>query len=256
VTSLGAARTTLDGSFALIAKPAVSGTLAIALPGSTAYTATSQVLGDLAVHQATSSMTASVSSNDVGYGTPLAVTGTLQRDAGGTVTGAAAQTVTLRLAAPGRPSVVLVTGRTAADGTFRLAAPAKGSGALSVVFAGVSTLPAASADLGDVTVGTWSTELSAATSASSVIAGRPVSITGTLTRTYGGVTEAAKAVPVKLYYQASNASVRSVLSGVTSASGTFTFKVVPRATTVYEVEVVSVTGHADATSGELTVTVP
>jgi hypothetical protein len=83
-----------------------------------------------------------------------------------------------------------------------------------------------------------------------------VSVTGSVTRTYGGTTEPGKAVPVKLYYQAAGASVQSVLSGVTSATGTFTFKVAPRATTTYEVDVVSVTGHADATSGPLTVTVP
>ncbi len=255
-TVVGTARTALDGSYRLDVRPAVSGELSVALPGSASWTSATVPLGDLTVSTPSTELTASIDRTDVGYGGPVVVTGTLQRVAGGSTTGAAAQTVSLRLTAAGRAPSTVATARTAPDGSFKVTAPLRVAGALSLVYARTPALPAATHELGDATVGTWSTSLTVASSTTaSARAGTQVGITGTLTRSYAGTDEPARSVPVRLFARADGSDRDVVVPGTTGQSGAFAFRVAPRVGTTYRVKVLGVTGYLDAESDPVTVAV-
>jgi hypothetical protein len=255
VVTLGSARTGADGGYSLTVRPTASGPIAVALPGSTSYVATSATAGDVTVQLPDTTLDAAVDNTDVGYGNQVVVTGRLDRVAGTSTSGASGQTVVARVTPTGRPATVVGSARTASDGSFRMSVPLRGSGELSVGFAGSSALPATSEDLGAVTAGTWSTTLTGAPSVTAASAGQLVTLSGTLRRSYGGTDEPAKAVPVRVYARAAGATQDLVYSAATSATGTWTLRVAPRATTTYTVRVVGVPGYADAAAVPFTVTV-
>jgi len=188
-----------------------------------------------------------VEATDVGYGSPVRLTGRLARTAGTDTTGVGSATVTVKvLVAGARTATTVGTGRTLADGSYSLSAPLKVSGALSVTYAGAAGLPADTVDLGEVTAGTWST---AFTSASASRVGTSVTVTGALTRTYDASTVAAAAVPVKVYFTPTSTGVAAqVMSATTSASGTFSARTSYRSAGSYTVKVLNVPGHTDSTS--------
>jgi hypothetical protein len=154
-----------------------------------------------------------------------------------------------------RYAVVVGSGKTLADGTFTVSAPLKVSGTLRVVYAGTSTLPGVTTELGDAAAGTWGTALTAAPALSSVAPSTSVAVTGTLTRSYGGASEPARSVPVKIYARAAGASADVVTSTSTTATGTFKAVVRPKVTTTYTVRVVGVAHYDDAEADAFTVTV-
>jgi hypothetical protein len=254
-TALGSARTAADGSYSLVVRPTSSGRLSVALPGSTGYVATSASAGDLTVEVPASALVAAVDRADVGYGLPVVVTGRLERVIGGTTTPAAGLPVSVTVTPAGRTAVAVGTAKTAADGSFRLSAPLKASGTLSASYVGSAGLPAAATVLGEVTAGSWTTTLTASPSVPTTTAGAAVTVTGSLSRSYGGTTGPAPGVAVRLYSRASGAVTDTVSPAVTTATGTFSFRVAPGLTTSYTVKVGSVPGYRDAAVGPFTVTV-
>lgn len=252
VTSLGSAKTGADGSFSLVTKPIVNGSLKIALATSKSYTGTSAILGDLTVQLPTTTLTGAVDKTDVGYGATVTVTGKLEKktDSDLPVSGA---TVSVRVTSNGKTTAV-GSGRTAANGTYSIPVALKVSGELSVAFAGSPGLAAASDVVDDVTAGTWTTALSTPTATPSTVAVAGLStITGTLTRTYGDVTESARGTLTVTVTPTTG--VASTVKVTTAANGTFALKVKPKVTTTYTVKLINLAGHADVTGTPVKVTV-
>jgi hypothetical protein len=121
-------------------------------------------------------------------------------------------------------------------------------------YAGVAGQPAAQVALGDVVAGTWSTSLTANPSASSGVYGAAVTVTGTLTRSYGGVPEGAKGLVVKVMFKANGATTSTqVASAVTGVGGAYTAKVYVRSTGTYTVTFTAV-GYTSASASPFTLT--
>ena len=250
VVTVGTAKTSADGSYTVAVRPTVTGALAVALVGSTAYTATSVPLGSVVVKLPSTELTATVDRTEVGYGDPVTVTGRLTKTAGELTTGVVGATVTVKVTPTGKAPATVGSGRTLADGTFRISVPLKLSGALSVTYAGAAGLPADSVVVGDVTASTWAT----AVSLSGTPAGTAVVLSGTVTKSYDGVTAPAKSLRLKVYLTPSATGVPVlVTSPTTTTSGTFSAKVYPQVAGSYTAVLTGITGYSDATSNAVSV---
>ncbi len=256
VLALGNAITAADGSFRLAVKPTMSGTLSVEILGSAGYVAAKVGLGTVTVSIPQTAITASAAPTTVGYGGNITVSGTLRRDAGGVITALAGSSVSVTVTKPGSTATRVGTAKVGTDGTYSVAVPLKISGALAVAYAGAAGQPAATATVGAVVAGTWSTALSATASAGHVASGGSVTLTGTLTKSFGGGTLPAGAVRVSAYFTPSGSSTATLVSGVsTTAAGTFSLRVLPKATGTWTVRLAGVTGYADASSAAMSVTV-
>ncbi len=257
VLALGNAVTKADGTYALAVKPTATGTVSVSLVGSVGYTAASVSLGTVTVTVPETVITAAVPDSDVGYGSPIAVSGTLRRDAGGTVTSLTGATVTVRVLKPGAASPTGIgTAKVLADGTFAASLALKVSGTLSVAYAGVAGQPAATVALGPATAGTWSTATTATASTASVLLGGPVTFIGSVSRTYAGVTSAAPSVRVSATFTPTGSSTATVLaSAATTSTGAFTLKTYPKASGTWRLVVNPVIGYGGSTSAGLPLTV-
>jgi hypothetical protein len=254
VASLGSAKTLSDGSFSLVVKPTTSGVLKVALPASTSYNATTVELGDLVVSTPTSEVTGAVDPTTTAYGRTVTVTGSLTKEAASTLPVAGA-TIAVKVAAPGKAPVQVASGKTAANGSFSIPVALKVSGELSVVYAGTAGVPAASSAVDTVTAESWAVSFGTpAASPASVTLGQPSTITGSVTRAHGGMTEPAKSLAVTVTVQPNGGSATTARA-TTSASGVFTLRVSPKVTTTYTARVVGVAGHVDASAAPVTVTV-
>ena len=93
-------------------------------------------------------------------------------------------------------------------------------------------------------------------SASSVIPGGALTLTGSLTRSYGGVTEPAAGVQVRVWFQATGSTTRTQMTAATvSAAGAFSARVLPKVSGTWTVTVSGVPGYADASSASMPVSV-
>jgi hypothetical protein len=219
----------------------------VSVPASASWSAVTADAGPVTVRVPTTELTASVDTQDVGYGATVRVTGRLTRTAGSDTTGVTAAPVSVKvLQAGARTAAAVASGKTLADGTYSLLVPLRVSGAMTVAYAGAAGLPADTADLGQVTAGTWTTafpSVGAARSASTV------TVTGTLTRTYAGSTAVAPSVPVKVWFTPTSTGVASqVATGTTTANGALTVRTSYRGAGSYTVKVLKVPGYTDATS--------
>ncbi|MBO9524471.1 MAG: hypothetical protein J7518_23270 [Nocardioidaceae bacterium] len=257
VGALGNAVTAGDGTFRLVVKPTFTGTLSVELTGSTAYVATKVSLGTVTVTVPETRMTATATPADVGYGNGVTVTGTLRRDAGGTVTALTNATASVRVTKPGTTiPTVIGSAKVLADGTFSAVVPLKVSGTLSVAYAGAPGQPASSVTVGTVTAGTWTTAVTANASAGSVVLGGSVTFTGSVTKTYGGSTVPAGSLRVVASFTPTGSTTRTlVTSGTTTASGTYTLRVFPKATGTWTLTVPTAPGYAESTATPRTITV-
>ena len=256
VTSLGNAVVAADGSLRLAVKPTASGTLSVELAGTAGYTATKVDLGAVTVNLPDTDFTASAAPKDVGYGAGVTVSGSLKRNAGGTVTALTGATVTVKVKKDGTTTATSVgTAKVTADGTFSVVVPLKLSGAMTASYAGAAGQPAASVDLGPVTAGTWSTAVTASASASQVVLGGSVVLSGSVTRTYAGATSAAGAVKVTAYFTPTGGSPVAAGSATTSATGAFSLKVLPKSSGSWTVRVTGVAGYGESSSAAMTVSV-
>ncbi|WP_182378028.1 hypothetical protein [Nocardioides sp. WS12] len=256
VLTLGSAKTTADGTYALVVKPTASGTIAVSLAASTAYTASTASAGAITVRIPATLITGAVDRTDVGYGQAVVVTGTLRRDAGGVVTALASKPVAVYVAPATGAPVKVGSATTTANGTFTASVPLKVSGLLYVAYAGAAGQPAARADIGAVVSGTWTTTVTASRSAASVVLGGSVTITGSVTRTYLGATLPAPGLRVKVTFQPTGGSTSTLVSTVTTTTaGTFTARVYPKASGTWTATLSGVAGYADDSADPLTITV-
>ncbi len=257
VLALGNAITQDDGSYSFAVKPTATGTLSVSLVGTVGYTATGVGLGTVTVVIPETLMTAAVADADVGYASPILVTGTLRRDAGGTVTPLAGATVTVRVLRPGSTTPTSIGSvRVGADGTFSVAPALRVSGTLLVTYAGAAGQPADSVSLGPAVAGTWTTAITAARSAASILLGQTTTVTGVATKSYGGVTVPAKSQRVLVYLTPTGSTVRSLVgSATTTSTGAYTARTAPRLSGTLTVVLPAVAGHAEAGAGPLSITV-
>ena len=253
--SLGSVKTLADGTYRLLTKPTVSGRLVASVAGTTGLTAATADGPALTVLVPETDLAATAGALDVGYGEPASATGRLERDAGGTVTPLASATVSLTVTAPGRTPVTVGSGRTLADGTFTVSGALRVSGTLRAVYAGAAGQPAASVELGQATAGTWTTALTASSSASSVVLGGSVTLNGSLTKTYGGVTKAAGAQRVKVYFTPAGGVPVLVTSPTTTTTGAWTARVYPKVSGTWKAVLSPVTGYAGSESAPVAVSV-
>ena len=83
VLALGRVTSAADGSYRLAVRPTLAGTVSVALAAAPSWTATGATAGTVTINQPATVLTAGGTATDVGYGAPVLVSGTLQRDAGG-----------------------------------------------------------------------------------------------------------------------------------------------------------------------------
>jgi 5-hydroxyisourate hydrolase-like protein (transthyretin family) len=255
VLALGTVKTGTEGSYSLVVKPTASGTISVALAGSTSYAAATATAGEIAVALPETALTAGVAPSEVGYGDGVLVTGTLQRVAGGATTPLAGRTVGIFVAPSGGGTTVKVgSATTNATGGFTALVPLRVSGALSVAFTAIPGQPAASADAGPVRAGTWTTAVTASTSAASVAPGGAVTISGGVTKAYGAAPVPAAGLKVSIYFKADGASTRTlVASSTTTTTGTFSQRVVPKATGAFTAVVGAVSGYTGSSAPPVSV---
>ncbi len=255
VDALGSAVVGANGSFSLVVKPTLSGTLSVELAGTVGYVATKVSVGDVTVQLPESDLTASVDKTDVGYGSSVTLTGKLERVAGTGRTPLSGQTVAATVTAAGKTTQI-GTGKVTATGVWTIVVPLKLSGTLAARYNGASGQPADEVALGSVTAGTWTTAVTATASASSVPLGGTVVLSGSVTRSYGGTTQPATAIKVSAYFTPTG-STTATLAGTatTTATGTYSLKVAPKASGTWQVRVVGVAGHGESSSATKAVSV-
>ncbi|MCZ4500748.1 MAG: hypothetical protein JWQ74_3303 [Marmoricola sp.] len=255
VTTLGTAVTGTDGTYSASVKPLVAGTISAEVPGSIGYAARRTVAGTVAVLSPRTTLTAAVDQDDVGYGTPVTVTGTLVR-AAGSATSPLRGTVTLWVTPPGRSAVKVGSGATTPTGSYRVSVPLKVSGALAARYAGAAGQPAATAEVGPVTAGTWTTRMTSAASSMTIGKGAATTITGTVTKTYAGVTKPANGLKVSLYLSPAGSTGRSLLgAATTTTTGTFSTRVRPASSGTLAAMIAAVTGYTEASAEPFPITV-
>lgn len=248
-------RTAADGTWRGTVRPTASGTLVATVAASTGWAATTAIAGDLTVSLPATVMTGSAAALDVGYGSALVATGTLQRDAGGTVTPLSGKSVTVKVTPPGGTAMTIGSGVVGTAGTWRVTVYPRVSGTLTAVFAGAAGQPAASVTLGSLTVGTWTPALTLAARYATQKAGTSNVFSGSVTRTYNGTTGPAPGVTVKLYLRTAAGTETLLRSLATTSTGTFsTITYLTTGGTLYA-RVVSAAGYADASSPGVAVTV-
>lgn len=256
VLTLGSTKTKADGGFSVVVKPTASGTLTVSLAATTGYEAASVTVGPVTVALPATRITGAVDPADVGYGGAVRVTGTLERVVEGVATPLGGKAVGVYVTPPGGTAVKIGQATTTATGTFSVAPALKVSGVLSVSFAGITGQPAASAEVGAVVAGTWTTALTASASPTSVPAGTAVTLTGVVSKTYDGADQPAVGVKVSVYFQASGAtSPTLVTSTTTKTGGTYTARAYPRSTGTWTVKVLPVAGYAGSAAAPVTITV-
>ncbi|SOD74814.1 hypothetical protein SAMN05892883_4006 [Jatrophihabitans sp. GAS493] len=254
VTSLGSAVVATDGSYTAVVHPTVSGTITVSLAGGAAWNATSAVATTLVVSIPTTSLSASADRTQVGYAGPVLVTGTLTRNAGGVVTGATAGTISVRETLSTGAVIALAAAAVAKDGTWKATALPKTAGTISAVFLGAAGLPAASATVGAIDVGTWSTAVSVA-AATTQVAGLLNTVTGTATRSYAGSTIPAPGLAVKVYLQTPAGASLLVGSVTTNAAGAYAVRTYAQENGTLVAKVAAVTGYTEAISSAVSLSV-
>ncbi len=68
-------------------------------------------------------------------------------------------------------------------------------------------------------------------------------------------TSTVPVAPVKVYVRATGSSTETVLTAITSASGTCALRVTPKVTSTYTAKVVKLTGYTGSPAPTVTVTV-
>ncbi|SDJ04845.1 hypothetical protein SAMN05444157_1461 [Frankineae bacterium MT45] len=252
--AIGSAVVAADGTYTAVVHPTVSGTITVSLAGGTAWNATSAVAGTVAVSIPTTSLSATADRSQVGYGGPVLVSGVLYRNAGGTVTGATTGSISIRLTPSSGPVLVLGAAAVAKDGTWKATVLPKVAGTISAVFLGVAGLPAASATVGAISVGTWDTGVTVSATANQV-AGVLNTVTGTMTRSYAGSTISAPGLPVRIYLQTTAGATVLVGSGTTNAVGGYAVRTYSQENGTLVAKFAGATGYAQADSSAFAVDV-
>lgn len=252
--TLGTTKTAADGTFSMTVRPTASGSVRVALAASAGYTAATATAGQLTVVDPATRLTAAASASDVGYGQTVRVTGTLTRDAGGTVTPLVTKPVSVLVTPSGGSAVKVGAGNTNGEGAFTIDVPLKLSGTLSVAFAGLTGQPAAKVDIGSVTAGTWTTAVTASSSTSTYAAGTAATLSGSVSRTYGGATSPAPSMRLRVLFTATGTTTPvQVGTASTSVAGVFSVRVSPRSAGTWRIELPTAPGYASSSSSDLAI---
>lgn len=226
-SSVGTAVTGADGSYAITVKPLVSTSLQVryagraGLTGSTASTATATVT------PWTTAVTATPSVADLMAGAPVTVTGSVTQSDGSTATPMASAPVTITYPLAGG-GTAKVTATTTASGTYSAVVKPTGSGNLVVAYAGKVGWTASSATSALV-VHAWTTAVTASASTTDLMAGEPVTLSGTLTQSDGTNATGMASTAVAITYPLAGGKTGTA-SATTNASGAWTTVVRPTGT--------------------------
>jgi 5-hydroxyisourate hydrolase-like protein (transthyretin family) len=221
--------TAADGSFKAAFKAGVAGELTVQTAATSGLTASTVDLGAMTVSLPTTSLTAQPSLDELMYSTKLTVTGSLMNtfDTQAPLVGG---TVSVRLLPTGATKpTTLGSARTTSAGAFTLAVAPLYSGELTAVYAGAPGRPAASADLGPVTVDPWTPSLTMNASSAAITHGTAVTYSGTATRTGTTGTFPAAGLVVHLVFTPSDGGKAVTIANLTvSSKGTFGLRYAPR----------------------------
>ncbi|GAB1646454.1 hypothetical protein KRMM14A1259_68770 [Krasilnikovia sp. MM14-A1259] len=254
LTTLASPITDKDGRYTTIVTPTSSAAWSVQLPAAPSYKPASAALGDVAVAIPATRLTASVNATAVGYGTPITITGTLRRAAGGNLTALTRSTVTATItpAGAGAKPVTLASATVSDTGTFTITGPARTAGALTVRYAGTAGQPASTQDLGTLTLQTWQTTVTL--SGPALRTGVSASVSGNVTKQAAGDPMVAAGVPVRLYLRPADGTAQVLLNAATTKTdGTFVATVRPGKTGTVVAVITGVAGYADNASAALTV---
>ena len=177
----------------------------------------------------TPGLAAQLDRSEIYHGETIRVTGTLTRSVDGVVVPIAGASLPVKLSyVSGSYTRVATVGtaRTLADGSYAVTVKPTTSGTLTVNLTGSAAYHPATVQLGQLTVHTPSTELTASVDRSVVGYGDSVLVEGRLTRTSsalttGAVTSGVPSVTVAVRVTAPGRSPVTIKSGRTLADGTF-----------------------------------
>lgn len=155
-----------------------------------------------------------------------------------------------------RPTTTVVgSAVTTANGSFTITAPLRVSGTLAVSYAGSAALPAAKSTVAAVTAGNWTPALTLSASSTSFLKGTTITLSGTATKTYNGVTSVANGLVVYLYLTPSGGTPVKLGALVTSLTGTYTLKVAPTVSGTLTAVVSGSAGYLNTSSPGVPITV-
>jgi hypothetical protein len=98
--------------------------------------------------------------------------------------------------------------------------------------------------------------VTATASTNRVPVGGSATLTGSVTKTFGGATVPAGAIRVAAFFTPTGSTTRTLVSSVTTTStGTFTLRVLPKASGTWTVVLSPVAGYAGSESAGLGITV-
>ncbi len=245
-----------DGTASVTVRPTASGVLGVSVPATSGWRAASATVGTVAVLMPTSTLTATASTADVGYGDPVTLSGTLTRTAGAVTTALTGATVQLRsLPAAGGPALTLGSAVVGAGGTWSTVVRPRSAGELLAAYAGTPGQPSALADAGPISVGIWTTTVNLTAQYGQQTAGAANRLSGSVTRQYAGAPQPAASVPVSIMLRNALGTVTRLATVYTSASGTFAVTTGPTMTGTLLAQVIGVAGYTDAISAGVPVTV-
>ncbi|HEX8092534.1 MAG TPA: hypothetical protein VF542_01810, partial [Jatrophihabitans sp.] len=254
VLALGRVTSAADGSYRMAVRPTVSGSLAVTLAATPSWTAAGAAAGTVAVSLPSTALRAAADATDVGYAAPVVVSGTLLRDADGVLSPVTGAMVSVRSTSATGAVTVLGSATVASNGSWKATVTPRVSGVLSAWFAGTAGQPAAGATAGSLTVGTWTPAVTLTAQAGQQLAGAGNRLSGTVSRSYAGVTTAAAGVPVRIYLQTTTGAAVLLGTAGTTASGSFTLTAAPAENGSLVARLVA-PGYTDAASAPVPIAV-
>lgn len=220
----GAGLTQINGFASTNGTAAAATTYAAKTVAGTVYAAGTAASLTATPAPCTVTLAAEADTDDLYYGDPVTVTGTLTRDLAGDPLGVAGVLVPVKLSwtENGKArSLVLQSAKTGSDGSFTAVVKPTRTGTLSAGLAASKAWVAATVDLGATTVHAPTTELTATADRTAAGYGGAVRLTGRLTRTGATTTGVGgAAISVKLL-TAGTTTPKVVGSGKTLADGTY-----------------------------------
>ena len=227
----------------------------VTLAATPSWTAASATAGGVAVSLPGTVLSAAANATDIGYAAPVLVSGTLLRDAGGS----------LSPVSSGHGERPEHLGHRHADHAgqrdgggqrhWKATVTPRASGVLSARFAGTAGQPVAEATVGSLTVGAWTPAVTLAAQTGQQLAGAANRLTGTLSRSYAGATTAAPGVPIRIYLQTTTGASVLLATTSTTTTGTFAVTAAPTENGTLTAKVASVAGYADAASAGVPIAV-
>lgn len=247
--------TSLAGTITASFKATTAGTLTLKTKASTGAALATVNLGGLTVSVPSSALAATAATTSVFYGQPVAITGTLHKLAA-TTTGLYKASVALTVLPPGATKATsLGSAITKSDGTFAPNTVPKVSGELWASYSGATGLTGTKIDIGPITVNSWTSAVTLNTSATSVVKGKSITVSGAVTRTGGGSSGAAPSVAVRIVLTPTTGTPVVLTTLTTNSAGAFSHGVVPKVSGTITARIVGRPGYTDASSTGKSITV-